>query len=113
MADAARSTNVAAMNNLKGGYDVVIVCTNNQQLADYWQERLTAARGQIVPRKTAVIGVCEDWPGGAGNALGTFYAYKKGCVVAKELYGMDLPALLASGSTSVALYHTAGVFVRG
>ncbi|RLN13980.1 hypothetical protein BBJ28_00023799, partial [Nothophytophthora sp. Chile5] len=103
--------NIDEINRLDG-YDVVIVCTSTPHQAQYWQERLMATRGSISPKDTKVIAVFEDWEGGAGNGLGTLYAYTKACAAGKELYGMDIPALLANGSISVALYHTAGKGTR-
>lgn len=35
--------NVAKMNQVEG-FDVVIVCTNNDPQATYWQQRLEAAK---------------------------------------------------------------------
>lgn len=35
--------NVAKMNKVEG-FDVVIVCTNNDPQASYWQQRLEAAK---------------------------------------------------------------------
>jgi hypothetical protein len=59
-----------------------------------------------------VLAVTEDWgAGGAGNGLGTLYAYRKACAAALPL-GVDLPALLLAGSVSAALFHTAGKGTR-
>jgi hypothetical protein len=107
----AHQRNIDEINRLDG-YDVVIVCTSTPHQAQYWQDRLMATRGSISPKDAKVIAVFEDWDGGAGNGLGTLYAYTKAVAVGKELYGMDIPALLASGSISVALYHTAGKGTR-
>ena len=65
--------NISAMNRL-AGYDVVIVCCSNQSQEDYWQRRLETVRGQVMPLDSVVLAVHEDWPGGAGNGLGTLYA---------------------------------------
>ena len=88
----------------------MIVCCSNQSQEDYWQRRLEAVRGQVMPRGTIVIAVHEDWAGGAGNGLGTLYAYQKAVAKAKAA-GQDLNALLAGGS-SVAMFHTAGKGTR-
>ena len=29
------------------------------------------------PQSTTIVAVHEDWPGGAGNGLGTLYAFQK------------------------------------
>lgn len=107
----AHQRNIDEINRLDG-YDVIIVCTSTPHQAEYWQERLMATRGSISPAAAKVIAVFEDWEGGAGNGLGTLYAYTKAVRAGKELYGMDLPALLAAGTISVALYHTAGKGTR-
>jgi len=101
--------NIQAMNRLEG-YDIVIVCCSNQSQEDYWQSRLESVRGQVMPLSTIVLAVHEDWPGGAGNGLGTLYAYKK-AVAKAQAVGKDLPALLAGGA-SVAMFHTAGKGTR-
>eukprot|EP00536_Pseudo-nitzschia_multiseries_P010821 jgi/Psemu1/243247/estExt_Genewise1.C_3450008 len=63
-----------------------------------------------------VIAVSEDWSGkgGAGNGLGTLYAWKKACAYAKNNCegSPDLETLLNEGSISAALYHTAGKGTR-
>ena len=61
-----------------------------------------------------VLAVSEDWssPSGAGNGLGTLYAYQKACKVAKDKYGVDLGAEMKAGKVSAALYHTAGKGTR-
>jgi hypothetical protein len=101
------TANIEAMNQVVG-YDVVIVCTSTEAQAAYWQERLLATRGQCCPTDCKVIGVNEDWNGGAGNGLGTLYAYHKAVAKATELYGEDISEKLAAGAISVGLYHTAG-----
>lgn len=59
------------------------------------------------------LAVSEDWSaGGAGNGLGTLYAYEKACGVAKERHGVDLDALLMEKKISAAIYHTAGKGTR-
>ncbi|POM67850.1 Hypothetical protein PHPALM_16071, partial [Phytophthora palmivora] len=107
----AHQRNIDEINRLDG-YDIVIVCTSTPHQAQYWQDRLMATRGSISPKDAKVIAVYEDWEGGAGNGLGTLYAYTKAVAAGKEIYGIDIPALLASGSISVALYHTAGKGTR-
>ncbi len=93
-------------------FDVIIVCTNNAKVADYWQQRLESGVGTFLPTCTVVLAVDEDWKGGAGNALGTLYAFQKAAAMAKEKCGMDLASDLASKKVSVALYHVAGKGTR-
>ncbi|CAI5729487.1 unnamed protein product [Peronospora destructor] len=107
----AHQRNIDEINRLNG-YDVVIVCTSTSHQAQYWQDRLMATRGTISPKDAKVIAVFEDWDSGAGNGLGTLYAYNKAVTTGKKLYGIDIPALLAASIISVALYHTAGKGTR-
>lgn len=50
--------------------------------------------------------------GGAGNALGTFYAFQNAEKLASSRYGIDISSQLKAGSISVGLYHTAGKGTR-
>jgi len=102
----------AAIDEMKkpGGYDIIIVCTGNKSLEDEWQRRLDAGKGTVAFKDSAIFAVHEDWEGGAGNGLGTLYAFKKACDKAKEA-GKDLEKMLADGK-SMALYHTAGKGTR-
>jgi len=114
-------------------YDVTIVCTTDDHQAEYWTKRLTEGVCSKPPSSAAeppspagvgggdpppsrfplVLAVSEDWaPGGAGNGLGTLYAYRKACRAAEEKYGLDLVDLLGKGEVSAALYHTAGKGTR-
>ncbi len=87
------------------GFDVVIVVSPSKEQAEFWQERLESARGSVIGRKTQVISVEEDWWGGAGQLLGTLYAWNK------ALSAADLEQILQSGG-AVAMYHTAGKGTR-
>lgn len=57
-----------------------------------------------------VLVVHEDWNGGAGNGLGTLYAFQKASDKGAAA-GIDLKAKLDAGG-SVAIYHTAGKGTR-
>ena len=103
--------NIDQINRLDG-YDVVIICTSNEMQAEYWESRLQSVLGQIISRRAKVLAVNEDWDGGAGNGLGTLYAYQKACIAAKEKFHWDLPQKLSKNEISVALYHTAGKGTR-
>ena len=113
MSDAIEQmrNNISIMNT-SDGFNVVIVCCSSAQQARYWQKRLEEGRGNVLPKKCIVISVQEDWPGGAGNALGTLFAFKNACQVATQRYGIDLEAQLKSMEISVGLYHTAGKGTR-
>eukprot|EP00164_Ancoracysta_twista_P000204 GFYU01000295.1.p2 GENE.GFYU01000295.1~~GFYU01000295.1.p2 ORF type:complete len:542 (+),score=212.82 GFYU01000295.1:157-1782(+) len=93
------------------GYDYVLVCTSNESQENFWQNRLMKSRGLIAKKEAQVVCVHEDWDGGAGNGLGTLYAYVKAAAKAKETLGVDLLDELRSGK-SAALYHTAGKGTR-
>ncbi|CAE8618345.1 unnamed protein product, partial [Polarella glacialis] len=102
--------NVALMEGNKG-YDVNIVCTSDGNQALYWEQKLSAGRGTVIPMSSVVIAVDEDWDGGAGNFLGTLYAWQKACAEHKARTGEDLAELLRAGK-SMALFHTAGKGTR-
>jgi hypothetical protein len=96
-------------------YDVTIVCTTDDFQADYWMKRLSSGvcKSSDESLFPMVLAVSEDWgAGGAGNGLGTLYAYTKACAVAKTRFDVDLADLLAKEEISVALYHTAGKGTR-
>ena len=80
----------------------------------YWQRRLEAGRGTVVPQSTLIFAVFEDWPGGAGNGLGTLYAWKKACALATKPgpTQFNLAKALSEGEISCAIFHTAGKGTR-
>ena len=101
-------------------YDVTIICTTDDHQAEYWTKRLSEGVCRA-PSSSAegsspfpmVLAVSEDWSaGGAGNGLGTLYAYQKAARAAEEKHGVDLGALLRDKTISAALYHTAGKGTR-
>jgi len=109
MTDQALKEAVAAMG--KQFFDVTVICTTDDHQADYWMDLLE--NGLLSGHK--VLAVSEDWGagGGAGNGLGTLYAYQKACKLAATKYpSFDLQAELANGNVSAALYHTAGKGTR-
>ena len=110
-ADANRGNALAAMLKVEG-FDVIIICCGTQHQAAFWQARLERGRGVIVPQDATVLCVHEDWPGGAGNGLGTLYAWTKAAKLAEDKGDAELASKLASGSISAALYHTAGKGTR-
>lgn len=99
-------------------FDVTIICTTDDHQAAYWMDRLGrgVCRGGSSSGGTypMVLAVSEDWSSssGAGNGLGTLYAFQKACRVARERHGVDLAAELGEGKVSAALYHTAGKGTR-
>ena len=93
------------------GFDVIIVCCSNLAAERFWQARLSETAEEVTGCKsTTVLAVHEDWNGGAGNGLGTLYAFQKACAKAQES-GVDLLAKLKGGA-AVAIYHTAGKGTR-
>ena len=105
---------VAAMTLPKNRFDVTIICTTDDHQAEFWMSKLSdAVKGGGNGEKKdgddsqfpLVIAVSEDWGGsGAGNGLGTLYAWKKAAEYAKTKYdGMDLNALLLESKISAAL----------
>jgi hypothetical protein len=106
-------------------FDVTIICTTDDHQADYWTKRLSEGicRGtssdndgngddnrSIFP---LVLAVSEDWAdGGAGNGLGTLYAFEKACRVAQEKMNLNLKEELMQRRVSAALFHTAGKGTR-
>ena len=92
------------------GFDVLIVCCSNQAAEDYWQVRLEATVKEVTGASGVVLCVHEDWNGGAGNGLGTLYAFQKACAKG-QAKGLDVAKAMADGA-SVALYHTAGKGTR-
>jgi len=108
---------LAAMNDGTSVFDVTIVCTTDDHQAAYWMDRLSHGLlkkkegGGLYPM---VLAVSEDWndAGGAGNGLGTLYAFRKAASLAVQLHGVDLNRELADGKVSAGLYHTAGKGTR-
>mmetsp|Transcript_5352 Transcript_5352/g.7348 ORF Transcript_5352/g.7348 Transcript_5352/m.7348 type:complete len:551 (-) Transcript_5352:202-1854(-) len=99
-------------------YDVTIVCTTDDHQAEYWTQRLSeglcsSSSSTADSPFPLVLAVSEDWAkGGAGNGVGTLYAYQKACRVAKEKHDIDLNAMMMDKKVSAALYHTAGKGTR-
>eukprot|EP00521_Asterionellopsis_glacialis_P006282 CAMPEP_0195281232 /NCGR_PEP_ID=MMETSP0707-20130614/634_1 /TAXON_ID=33640 /ORGANISM="Asterionellopsis glacialis, Strain CCMP134" /LENGTH=543 /DNA_ID=CAMNT_0040340101 /DNA_START=76 /DNA_END=1707 /DNA_ORIENTATION=+ len=98
-------------------YDVTIICTTDDYQAEYWMKRLSEgvcrAESGTDSKFPMVLAVSEDWgPGGAGNGLGTLYAFQKAAKLAKDQHDVDLDALLAEKKISAALFHTAGKGTR-
>ena len=87
------------------GFDVIIIVSSSSDQAEFWQQRLRATSSSVIGHKTRVISVEEDWAGGAGQLLGTLYAWNKANTI------FDLNRMLETGGT-VAMYHTAGKGTR-
>eukprot|EP00976_Prorocentrum_cordatum_P006524 131127-Prorocentrum_minimum.AAC.5 len=67
-------------------------------LENFWQSRLQDTAGQAAVKGALILAVHEDWaPDGAGNGLGTLYAYTKARAKA-EKQGVDLDKKIKEGS---------------
>ena len=108
---SAVDSNITLMNSCKN-FDVIIICTSTEHQAKYWRGRLQAGLGTWLPAKTKVTAVNEDWDGGAGNGLGTLYAFLKAAKVLNNDYGIDMLDLLKNELISVGLFHSAGKGTR-
>lgn len=106
--DEALQQAVKAINDGEHFFDVTIICTTDDFQAAYWMDLLSQSS------KSKILAVSEDWlsSGGAGNGLGTLYAWQKACLLASSKFGIDLAAGLHSGNISASLYHTAGKGTR-
>ena len=108
---------VTAMTMPENCFDVTIICTTDDYQAEFWMGKLSAGlkKSEESSHFPMVIAVSEDWaPSGAGNGLGTLYAWKKAVALAKTKYNLteDLDSLLLKGEISAALFHTAGKGTR-
>lgn len=82
--------------------DVIIITVNSSLQAAYW-------RSCDFHEKSIILE--EDWPGGAGNGLGTLYALQKASRIFEKEEGISLVDYVKKGH-SVALYHSAGMGKR-
>lgn len=104
---------VEAMTKPENCFDVTIICTTDDHQADFWMTKLGAGLSKEGEKFPMVIAVSEDWaPSGAGNGLGTLYAWQKAVKLAKTKFDADLEALLMDNAISAALFHTAGKGTR-
>ena len=90
------------------GPDVIIVVSSTRGESEFWRERLEQTKGLICRADARIICVDEDWPGGAGNLLGTLYAFNK---ASGKCSAGALAEELKAGC-SVHMYHTAGKGTR-
>lgn len=86
--------------------DVVIIVVSSESQASYWQNHLESKRGTLLKKTALIFSVEEDWKGGAGNGLGTLYAFQKAQKIALSK-NINLTQMLRSGA-SIGLYHAAG-----
>jgi hypothetical protein len=95
------------------GYDYIIISTNSPSEGRYWEKRLSATRGIVSNRDCIVFSIYEDWnlKEGAGNLLGTLYAWNEANRAFIEQSGKALIDELRSGK-SIAMFHIAGLGTR-
>ncbi len=82
--------------------DLAIITTKNRLQKQFWENRL-----RITFPQTKFIVVVEDWHGGAGNGLGTLYAFLQANSFFQKIYHQNLLQWLENGH-SLTLYHCAG-----
>jgi hypothetical protein len=94
------------------GYAALIIVSTSEAEARYWQKRLEHTRPLVCGCDCEILSVWEDWisPQGAGNLLGTLYAWRRASQLASTR-GIALDDYLAE-NRSVAMYHTAGKGTR-
>lgn len=94
--------NINKIKAKKEGFDLIIIVSSNNN-AKYWNWRLSETRKEILPQKTKIICVKENWKNkeGAGQFLGTLNALKE---ANKKI---NLLKLLKE-KKKIAVYHTAG-----
>lgn len=89
------------------GMDIIIVTTNRQEQVTYWEKAFNEKKKKLLKEGALFLCLYEEWPGGAGNGLGTLYAWQEAKNRIKKSTGQDIEELLQKGA-SIALYHTAG-----
>ena len=111
----ARLSSVKAMKKVikeRKGFDWIIIVSPNQNQADFWKERLSCLTGQVVGENTKIVSQTEDWLNGAGQLLGTLYAFQKAnrrnLSAGKQV---NLLNELKKGK-KIAIYHTSGLGKR-
>jgi hypothetical protein len=105
---------VEAMTKPENRFDVTIICTTDDHQADFWMTKLSPGLASGGDSSfPMVIAVSEDWASsGAGNGLGTLYAWTKAVALAKTKFNQDLEALVLDKTISAGLFHTAGKGTR-
>jgi len=81
------------------GFDYIIIVSSTKEQSIFWKNRFEALKGQILPNNAKIISIEENWPGGAGQFLGTLYAFKKAKILKQK-------------GKKIAIYHTSGMGKR-
>lgn len=88
--------------------DILILTSNRLQQAGYWKKQIEDhAEALNIPPNVLILDVCEDWSKGAGNCLGTLYAFQEAIKSAKNDHGRNIVEEIEKGA-SAAIYHMAG-----
>jgi hypothetical protein len=96
------------------GFDAVIIVCGTPEQTEFWTARIENTVDQVTKSGAILQVVTEDWEGGAGNALGSLYAFKQAHAAVKGRdgdYSKDILNMMKTGS-SVAIYHVAGKGTR-
>jgi len=91
----------AALSRKRKGFDLLILSTTSETNAQFWEERLSESLNNFFDAPPKIVAIVEDWEKGAGNGLGTLYAYQ----AANRRERIDQ---LLDENASIAIYHTAG-----
>lgn len=105
------SQNLQQMTQKNSGMDVLIIVTSDPEQEKYWEHRLNLVKPLLAHAHSLIITTHENWPGGAGNGLGTLYAYEQAKEKAKSIHDFDLVKAQSQGAC-IAMYHTAGKGTR-
>lgn len=98
--------NIERLQQQTNAMDILIISCSDARQTHYWQQRLPLSF-----ENSLILAVEEDWEGGAGNGLGTLYAFQQARELAKTKHGVDLLQEQRKGA-SIAIYHTAGKGMR-
>lgn len=103
--------NLKSMKDPFIGMDIIIVSVSTEQERFFWLSRFEKIKGSIIKQEAQVFVILETWPSGAGNALGTLYAFEKASEEHRKKTSISLLEELENGK-NIAIYHTAGKGTR-
>ncbi|NQT22553.1 MAG: hypothetical protein HQ579_03840, partial [Candidatus Omnitrophica bacterium] len=103
-----------AVKEPSAGYKVVIVACPNEEMANFWQDRLDNLKGQVVNKNAHVFAIPfpKDWDGAGGQLLVTLYMWQEAKRRADEQGIENLQQIMDNDSQSIAIYHTIGKGTR-
>ena len=91
--------------------DFIIVSTGTEQQKRFWEAHFDRLQSAFLKPSIHLIVTCEDWRVGAGNGLGSLYAYQQARQSIKNRLGIDLLEEQKRGA-AILIYHTAGKGMR-